>query len=113
MAGSVVDEEKGVDHENPKVPTDEALSTESPTESPAVQEAAPANFFTRLNEKVLSINYLEKRGYERVPVSERHEVNISQYVQMTLLWFSANITANNIVQLPQHGLPLYKTLIIP
>jgi len=93
MERSVVDEEKGVDHDATKLPPgDEALSTDSP----AAHAPAPANFFTRLNEKVLSINHLEKRGFERVPISERHEVNISQYVQMTLLWFSANITANNI-----------------
>ncbi|KAE9365739.1 hypothetical protein N431DRAFT_385621 [Stipitochalara longipes BDJ] len=89
MAGSVVDEEKGVNHDKT---ADEGLSTESPV----AHATAPANFFARLNEKVLSINHLEKRGFERVPISERHEVNISQYVQMTLLWFSANITANNV-----------------
>ena len=93
MEASAVDEEKGADYDTTKLPPgDKALSTESP----AAHEPAPTNFFTRLNAKVLSINHLETRGFERVPISERHEVNLGQYVQMTLLWFSANITANNI-----------------
>jgi purine-cytosine permease-like protein len=53
--------------------------------------------FARLNARIHSIKYLEARGIERVPESERHKVvGASNYMQMTLLWFSTNITANNI-----------------
>ncbi|KAI9929651.1 hypothetical protein MW887_001126 [Aspergillus wentii] len=76
------DEEKGT---RPQ-PTVEALSSDKPS----------GNIFTRLNDKILSIKYLESRGIERVPVEERHAVTFSDYMQMTLLWFSTNITANNM-----------------
>jgi hypothetical protein len=92
MADPVVDEEKGVDRDAGNQPADESLSSDSPT-PPA---AAPGNFFERLNEKILSVRYLEKRGFERVPLSERHEITGAKYMQITLLWFSSNITANNI-----------------
>lgn len=50
----------------------------------------------RLNERISSVRFLESRGIERVPESDRHDVNAADYMQMTLLWFSTNITANNI-----------------
>lgn len=53
-------------------------------------------FFARANHRISTLRYLEARGIERVPESERHPVAASNYVQMTLLWFSTNITANNI-----------------
>lgn len=78
---------------------------------PESQAAVPANildrisdeseppakgFFARVNRKVSSIRYLEARGIERVPESERHVLTASNYTKMTLLWFSTNITANNV-----------------
>lgn len=54
------------------------------------------NILSRFNEKVVSIRYIEARGIERVPESERHSVTAADYTQMALLWFSTNITANNI-----------------
>jgi hypothetical protein len=59
-------------------------------------ESPTTGFFARANDKISSIRYLEARGIERVPESERHKVGASNYIQMTLLWFSTNITANNI-----------------
>jgi hypothetical protein len=92
MAGSVVDEEKGIDHDiTTQTVADPSLSSSSP-----IPQAAPDTFFQRLNKKVLSIQYVEKHGFERIPISERHEITSSKYLQMTLLWFSTNITANNI-----------------
>lgn len=52
--------------------------------------------FVAWNEKISSLKWLETRGIERVPESERHTVSASNYVQMALLWFSTNVTANNI-----------------
>ncbi|KAJ6442153.1 zinc finger domain-containing protein [Purpureocillium lavendulum] len=41
--------------------------------------------------------HVETRGIERVPEDERYEkVTSTDYAQMALLWFSTNITANNI-----------------
>lgn len=59
-------------------------------------EPPTTGFFARANDKISSIRYLEARGIERVPESERHKVGASNYIQMTLLWFSTNIAANNI-----------------
>jgi hypothetical protein len=92
MAGSVVDEEKGIGHDT----TTQAVADPSLSSSSPIPQATPDTFFQRLNEKVLSIQYVEKHGFERIPVSERHEITSSKYLQMTLLWFSTNITANNI-----------------
>lgn len=50
----------------------------------------------RLNARISAVRFLETRGIERVPEAQRHEVNTADYLQMTLLWFSTNITANNI-----------------
>jgi hypothetical protein len=93
MTGSVGDEEKGIDQDVSTRQADSASSSESPSPQ---DTAKSGNFFQRLNERILSINYLEKRGFERVEVSDRHEITSSKYLQMTLLWFSSNITANNI-----------------
>ncbi|KAL2006116.1 hypothetical protein VTN00DRAFT_9770 [Thermoascus crustaceus] len=38
---------------------------------------------------------LEARGIERVSLNERHEGSFTAYMQMLLLWLSANLTANN------------------
>lgn len=59
-------------------------------------EPPAKGFFARANRKITSMRHFETRGIERVPESERHAVAASNYVQMTLLWFSTNITANNI-----------------
>lgn len=52
--------------------------------------------FGRFNERLTSIKFFESRGIERVPLEERHEIKATHYLQMSLLWFSTNITANNM-----------------
>lgn len=76
-----------------------STSSEQALESHISDESKPSNagFFRRANARVSSIEYLESRGIERVPEPERHKnITASNYMQMTLLWFSTNITANNI-----------------
>jgi hypothetical protein len=96
------DEEKARDQDVNKQLADGSLSPDSQT--PA---AAPGNTFSRLNEKILSIKFLERRGIERVSLSERHEITSAKYMQMTLLWFSSNITANNMYVSRSFRLTLY------
>lgn len=93
MAQSVVDEEKGIQSS----PTIRA-SPEDANKDASVGEPAPtaAGFFSRLNARLTSLKLFESRGVERVPVEERHDIRAADYMQMTLLWFSTNITANNI-----------------
>lgn len=50
----------------------------------------------RVNDKIESLAGLEARGVTRVEPDERHESSIMKYIQMSLLWFSANLTANNL-----------------
>lgn len=74
-----------------------------PNSSPAysvrqaeIEERKSSNFFTRLNDRIVGISFLEERGIERVPEDERYTPSLMGYVQMGLLWFSINLTANNI-----------------
>ncbi|KAL9007427.1 MAG: hypothetical protein Q9173_007299 [Seirophora scorigena] len=50
----------------------------------------------RWNQRIENLSGLEARGITRVLPEERHAASVLGYVQMALLWFSANITANNV-----------------
>ena len=50
----------------------------------------------RWNAKIESLAGLEARGVVRVPPNERYDASTLGLVQMALLWFSANLTANNL-----------------
>lgn len=67
---------------------DSALETPLPIPIPST--------LRRINGKIESLAGLEARGITRVEPDERHESSITKYVQMSLLWFSANLTANNL-----------------
>lgn len=54
------------------------------------------NAWTRFNERLARMKLFESRGIERVPVEERHDIKAADYLQMSLLWFSTNLTANNM-----------------
>lgn len=43
---------------------------------------------------ITALNLFESRGIERVPLHERH--GAADYLQISLLWFSTNITAKNM-----------------
>lgn len=58
--------------------------------------SAPAGRLSKLNSKIESLAGLEARGITRVLPEERHATSLAGYVQMALLWFSANLTANNL-----------------
>ncbi|KAI7971838.1 hypothetical protein EIK77_000983 [Talaromyces pinophilus] len=64
--------------------------------SDAVKNTSSRGLLARLNERIASVRFMEARGIERVPESERHSATAADYMQMGLLWFSTNITANNI-----------------
>jgi hypothetical protein len=51
---------------------------------------------SRWNTKIESLAGLEARGITRVLPSERHGANWLTDAQMVFLWFSANVTANNL-----------------
>ena len=49
-----------------------------------------------LNEKIEGLAGLEARGISRVLPEERHDISAFRYAQMAILWWSANISANNL-----------------
>ena len=52
--------------------------------------------FQRMNQRIESLAGLEARGIVRVLPEERHGSSVMGYAQMAILWFSANVTANNL-----------------
>ena len=60
------------------------------------EKSPPSGFFARLNARVESLAHLEQRGIERVLPQERYPASNTGYAQMALLWFSTNLTANNL-----------------
>ena len=49
-----------------------------------------------LNNKIEGLAGLEARGITRVLPEERHEISPLRYAQVALMWYSANISANNL-----------------
>ena len=49
-----------------------------------------------LNDKIEGLAGLEARGITRVLPEERHGISALRYAQMAILWWSANISANNL-----------------
>ncbi|KAI4148666.1 MAG: hypothetical protein LQ341_001509 [Variospora aurantia] len=50
----------------------------------------------RWNQRIENLSGLETRGITRVLPDQRHAASAFGYIQMALLWFSANISANNL-----------------
>lgn len=55
----------------------------------------PASRWRGLFNRIEDLAGMEARGIERVPSEERHKGGVREYIQMMLLWLSANLTANN------------------
>ena len=50
----------------------------------------------RWNDKIESLAGLEARGITRVLPEEKHDLSFMRYAQMCILWFSVNVTVNNL-----------------
>lgn len=50
-----------------------------------------------LNRRLEALNSFEARGIDRVPPEERQPPSAAGDVQIALLWFSANISCNNLI----------------
>ncbi len=48
------------------------------------------------NDKIESLAGLEARGITRVLPEEKHDISLMGYAQMCILWFSVNVTVNNL-----------------
>jgi hypothetical protein len=95
MAQSLGDEEKGVGSSPEAQPSSYDIAPGDQI-APIRQASKSGNVISRLNDRLTAMNFLESRGIERVPLHERHDVKAADYLQMSLLWFSTNITANNM-----------------
>lgn len=69
-------------------------------ETPMEKATTPSALFSKLkhlNERLEALSAFEARGIARVPADERQPPSISGDVQIALLWFSANISCNNLI----------------
>ena len=71
------------------------LDSSSASASPLALIPVPTKL-QRWNIKIESLAGLEARGIARVLPEERHGSSVMGYAQMAILWFSANVTANNL-----------------
>ncbi|KAL8940589.1 MAG: hypothetical protein Q9216_002734 [Gyalolechia sp. 2 TL-2023] len=68
----------------------------APTSS---EEALPIHVpvkLSRWNRTIQSVSGLEARGISRVRPDEREAPSLAAFVQMAIMWYSANITLNNL-----------------
>jgi hypothetical protein len=70
-----------------------AASRSSP---PSSTDISKLPWFKRWNARIEGLAGFEARGLARVHESERHPPSNMGLLQMLLLWFSANITINNL-----------------
>jgi hypothetical protein len=79
-----------------KAPVDVETSSISSAHENSAEKSSIGATLRKWNEKVESLAGLEARGITRVLPSERHNASVLGYFQMAFLWFSANVTANNL-----------------
>lgn len=85
-------EEKGLAQES--AVSDRVPATyETTTKETEVPVSTP---FQSLNTRIEPLAGLEARGIERVPPEERQESSNAADVQVAVLWFSANLSLNNL-----------------
>lgn len=67
-----------------------------PSSVPSTPALLVPSIFHRWNNRIENLADFEARGITRVPPDERQVPSVLGYIQMILLWFSANITINNL-----------------
>ena len=80
---------------------EKSVETVNVSSSQSNEDIAPMHVtertgFSIWNNRIKKPKFLEERGITRVMPNERHAPSVYDYIQMVLLWFSANITANNL-----------------
>lgn len=61
-----------------------------------LESDAPASLLKSLNNRIEGLAGLEARGIERVPPDERQPASHAADLQVAVLWFSANLSLNNL-----------------
>jgi hypothetical protein len=90
------DPEKGLKADAVNISSQGSSSTTNGALSPLSVPVALPKVVTKWNDWIESLRGLEARGITRVLPEERKEPSRWDYVQMSILWFSANVTANNL-----------------
>ena len=67
-----------------------------PGDEVVVEELPIPNRFQAWNARIEALAGFEARGITRVDPEERQPPSAFNYVQMGLIWFSANVTVNNL-----------------
>lgn len=82
--------------EDPDQRTELPVAPEQSAEK-ATSSSALFSKLKRFNERLESLSAFEARGIARVPPDERQPSSTAGDVQVALLWFSANISCNNLI----------------
>ena len=77
-------------------PTEVGVEKTSPSSPTSTQSKPHLERLQRWNARVENLAGFEARGLERVPPEERQKPSALGLLQMLLLWFSANVTINNL-----------------
>ena len=72
--------------------------SEAPSAEDTISTTNSSNFsgFKRFNARIEGLAGLEARGIERVPSDERQPASSAADLQVAILWFSANLSLNNL-----------------
>ena len=82
-----------------KTPHEPTIADEEISRSNSGRDVLPTHrspAVARWNRKIESLKGLEARGISRVLPHEREPPSAQGYMQIMLLWYGANITANNL-----------------
>ncbi|KAG8527576.1 uncharacterized protein KY384_007729 [Bacidia gigantensis] len=66
------------------------------TATPSAPHVPVPSKLRALNNRIENLAGLEARGITRVLPEERHGISPMRYAQMAIIWYSANISANNL-----------------
>lgn len=78
-------------------PLSDSLEKRTPSSELSVSYSVPSSKLAQWNTWIESLAGLEARGIARVTPEERYRDSVRGYGQMAILWFSTNVTANNLV----------------
>ena len=79
-----------------EIVTEKGGSSPSVDEHMSTAEPPVLSSFSQFNNRIESLAGLEARGIERVPPDERQVASQAADLQVAVLWFSANLSLNNL-----------------
>ena len=94
----MLDPEKGISTTAQIQPSssESTTTTSLPSNNDILLPAQMPENLSRWNRAIQSLKGLEARGIVRVPPDERGELTMAALVHVAIMWYSANITLNNL-----------------